>query len=159
LPIRLEGNSISGVSVEGFGLNIELAEKFFQDSDTLDKLRDKFNSGLPPEELRLFLPLDPDQPVTKFPEANGCVQCTLVQNLTWAGLPHPTAQIQGHVLIIENFGKIYFGEIFITACSRRITMVRFQLGSDDGGDGSGGSGETNGTTWPPPDPPPPPPGG
>jgi autonomous glycyl radical cofactor GrcA len=154
LPIRLEGNSITGVAVEGFALKVTLAEGFFQECDTLEKLEAKFNAGLPENELRLFLPLVPGEPVTEFPEADGCVQCTIVQDLAWAGPAHPTAQIEGHVVVLPNFGKIYFGEVFITECSRRVTMVRFQLGSDDGGEGSGGSGETNGSTWPPPDPPP-----
>ena len=36
--------------------------------------------------------------------------------------------------VVPDFGKIYFGEMFIAAHSRRLTMVRFQLGSHDGGE-------------------------
>ena len=49
---------------------------------------------------------------------------------------------------VPNFGRIYFGEMFISGDSRRLTMVRFQLGSDDGGEVTAAEGETNGTIWP-----------
>ena len=88
-------------------------------------------------------------PATAFPEAKGTVKCTLVQEIAWDGPPHPTATIHGHVVHVPNFGKIYFGELFITGESRRLTMVRFQLGSADGGEVTAAEGETNGSTWPP----------
>jgi hypothetical protein len=39
--------------------------------------------------------------------------------------------------------------MFITDHSRRLTMVRFQLGSDDGGEVTVSGGESNGSTIPP----------
>jgi len=50
---------------------------------------------------------------------------------------------------VPDFGKIYFGEMFIKGDSRRLTMVRFQLGSPDGGEVAAAEGETNPSTWPP----------
>jgi hypothetical protein len=50
---------------------------------------------------------------------------------------------------VPDFGKIYFGEMFITGESRRLTMVRFQLGSPQGGEISAAEGESNGDTYPP----------
>jgi hypothetical protein len=87
--------------------------------------------------------------VTSFPEVNGIVKVTIVQSLEWVGKPHPTATIHGHVVEVPNFGKLYFGEMFITGDSRRLTMVRFQLGSPVGGEVVACDGETNGETYPP----------
>jgi len=69
--------------------------------------------------------------------------------MTWAEKQHPEATIDGNTIIIPNYGRVYFGELFVSQAVRRITMARFQLGSDDGGDASAASGDNNGGTWPP----------
>ncbi len=49
---------------------------------------------------------------------------------------------------IPNFGKIYLAELFITPSSRRISMIRIELGCpEEGGIEIGGSG-ANGVGWP-----------
>jgi len=148
--IRLEGNRLEGVRIDDSTLKITLAEGFYQECDTHAKLKKKHAKGLAPQHARLLLPLVEDgDPLTTFPEANGVVKCTIVQEISWEGAPHPTATIHGHVVRVPNFGRIYFGEMFITGDSRRLTMVRFQLGSDDGGEVTVAEGENNGGTWPP----------
>jgi hypothetical protein len=77
------------------------------------------------------------------------VRTTIVQKIEWDGAPHPTARIYGNVVRVPNFGKIYFGEMVITDRTRRLTMVRFQLGSDAGGEVTGGGGESGVGTIPP----------
>ncbi len=148
--IRLEGNRLEGVRIDDSLLKITLAEGFYQECDTHAKLAKKHAKGLAPHHASLLLPLEEGgDPLTTFPEANGIVKCTIVQEITWDGAPHPTATIHGHVVRVPNFGKIYFGEMFITGDSRRLTMVRFQLGSDDGGEVTAGEGQSNGGIWPP----------
>jgi hypothetical protein len=148
--IRLEGNALEGVRIDDSPLAITLAEDFYRECDTKDKLAERHAAGLAPHHAGLLLPLDGSgAAVTGFPEANGTVKCTIVQEIRWDGPPHPTATIHGHVVKVPNFGKIYFGEMFLTGESRRLTMVRFQLGSADGGEVSAAEGETNGTIWPP----------
>jgi hypothetical protein len=51
----------------------------------------------------------------------------------WADKPYPGAKIDGNSVIVPDLGTIFFGEIFISAQERRLTMVRFDLGSPDGG--------------------------
>jgi hypothetical protein len=148
--IRLEGNVLEGVRIDDARLAITLAEDFYRECDTKDKLAKRHAAGLARHHARLMLPaVSGADEVTDFPEANGTVMCTIVQEILWDGAPHPTATIHGHVVVVPNFGKIYFGEMFITGESRRLTMVRFQLGSNDGGEVSAAEGETNGTIWPP----------
>jgi hypothetical protein len=84
-----------------------------------------------------------------FPNTTGTVLCTLVQEMHWTDGAHPDAKIDGNTIIVPNFGRVYFGELLVQDASRRLTMVRYQLGSDDGGDGSGAAGDTNGSQWPP----------
>ena len=148
--IRLEGNVLEGVRIDDARLAITLAEDFYCQCDTKDKLAKRHAAGLAPEHAGLLLPAASGvDKVTDFPEANGTVKCTIVQEIRWDGDAHPTATIHGHVVHVPNFGKIYFGEMFLTGESRRLTMVRFQLGSDDGGEVTAAEGETNGSTFPP----------
>jgi hypothetical protein len=148
--IRLEGNVLEGVRIDDSRLTITLAEDFYQQCDTKDKLAKAHAAGLPAQHAHLIMPLDGSAgPATTFPEANGTVKCTIVKEMHWDGDPHPTATIHGHVVRVPDFGKIYFGELYITGESRRLTMVRFQLGSPHGGEVVAAEGESNGVTWPP----------
>jgi hypothetical protein len=98
----------------------------------------------------MFLPaVSGADEATGFPEANGTVKCSIVQDIRWDGPANPKATIHDHVVEVEDFGKIYFGEMFIRGDSRRLTMVRCQLGSPDGGEVAAAEGETNGGGWPP----------
>ncbi len=142
--IRCDGVLIEGVRVDGYSLKLTLAEEFFCYNDTLNKLGTACGAGQNPH---LFLTSNRAAAFGFGPY--GTVKCTLVTEMVWEGDPHPKATIDGNVLVVPDFGTVYFGEIFITCNSRKITMVRFQLGSPDGGEGSGASGDVNGGPWPP----------
>ena len=136
--------------IDGSRLKITLAEDFYREYDTLDKLAENHAAGLKPHHAAMFLPADSKATkVTGFPVANGTVRSTIVQKIEWDGPKHPKAEIHGHVVVVPDFGKIYFGEMFIAAHSRRLTMVRFQLGSPDGGEIVAADGEAPGGTFPP----------
>jgi hypothetical protein len=148
--IRPDGCRLDDVRIDDSRLKITLAEDFYRECDTLDKLAEKHAAGLEPHHAAMFLPADSKAAkVTGFPVANGTVRSTIVQKIEWDGAPHRTAEIHGHVVVVPDFGNIYFGEMFIAAHSRRLTMVRFQLGSPDGGEVVAVDGETNPGTWPP----------
>jgi hypothetical protein len=149
-PIRLEGNRIEDVRIDNAKLKVELAESFFCENDTKDKLKSAHQNGLPADHDHMFLPCKVGvEEVKDFPEADGTVKCTIVKKISWDGEPHPKATIHGHVVVVPGFGKVYFGEMFITGNSRRLTLVRFQLGSDDGGEVTAGDGGSTSEPWPP----------
>ena len=56
-----------------------------------------------------------------------------VRRIRWEGDPYPGAKIDHNLLIVPNFGKAYFGELLISATSKRLTMLRLELGSPAGG--------------------------
>jgi hypothetical protein len=148
--IQVNGARLEDVRVDNSRLKITLGEQLFRDHDTKEKLATGFAKDLPKGHGHMFLrPGSQSAAPERLPEAGGVVKCTLVQEMAWADAPHPTATIDGHALIIPNFGKVFFGEMVITENSRRLTMVRCQLGSDDGGEVSAAEGEANGHTWPP----------
>ena len=148
--IQVNGARLEEVRVDRSRLKITLAEQVFRDYDTKEKLATGFTQHLHQRHAHLFLrPGSHSTAPERLPEAGGVAKCTLVQEMAWADAPHPTATIDGHALIIPDFGKVFFGEMVITECSRRLTMVRCQLGSEDGGELSAAEGEANGHTWPP----------
>jgi len=144
-PIRCVTAALDDVAVDGYPVAIKLAPEFYCENDTITKLRTAAASG---EYSQFFIDAGPAARYGFcYP---GCtVLCTLVESMTWAEKQQPEATIDGNTIIIPNYGRVYFGELFVSQAVRRITMARFQLGSDDGGDASAASGDNNGGTWPP----------
>ena len=83
---------------------------------------------------------------------SGAAFCTLVEKIEVdPGLAKLKGfKIDGNRLIVPNFGKIALAEIVAAPGSINLTMLRFKLGSPDGGGGTGGQTHTNGQPPPPP---------
>jgi hypothetical protein len=143
---------IAGVDVDGHALVVDIDSELFEKYDTKAKLltaaekpaftRAKGASlllsggtGTDPEERFLI-------------QADGIIYATVVREIRWRGKPYPGAKIDRHVVTIPNFGRVFFGEIFVSANSRRLTMMRLQLGSPVGGFLAFDEVETNGTWYP-----------
>jgi hypothetical protein len=54
----------------------------------------------------------------------------------------------GYSMDIKDFGRLYIGEIIVSHGSKRLNMLRFDLGCDNCGGGTGGSADVNGETMP-----------
>lgn len=73
------------------------------------------------------------------------IHATVVSRLEWEGEKNPRAEIvANNLVVVQDFGKIFFGEILISAGARRLTLTRFELGSDGGGQAGGPDVDTNG---------------
>ena len=81
-------------------------------------------------------------------QADGTIYASVVRQIRWKGKPYPGATIDHHLVVVPNFGRIYFGEIFISVFSRRLTMLRLQLGSPVGGFAAFSEAESNGSWYP-----------
>jgi hypothetical protein len=115
--IRLGNDvSIDGVAIDGHQLVIELNKEPFLKHDTYSALRAT-------EGLVLV-------------ESRGIIHSTIVRSIRWRGKPFPGSTIDGHIVTIPDFGRIYVGEYLISRDARDLTMFRFQLGSPAGGDAS-----------------------
>jgi hypothetical protein len=154
--IRLDGCALDDVRIGKYRLKFTFADAFYGECDTLKKMAAKHADKSAKKEddhLCLLLPAETKyDKVTEgagFPEADGTVKCTIVQKIEWDGPADPDAEIHGHVVYVHDFGRIYFGEMFITGTSRRLTMVRFQLGSPHGGEVVMADGESGVGTFPP----------
>jgi len=130
-PIAVDDETtIEGAAIDGLPLIVELAVPVFQEYDTLSKLRAAPN-------YRRF--------ASSAEQENDTVYATIVKSITWSGKPLAGATIENNVVIVPNFGKIFFGELLITGRSRRLTMVRMELGSPSGGEVAVAEVDSNGT--------------
>jgi hypothetical protein len=75
---------------------------------------------------------------------NGSAICSLVEKIDTDLAKVSGVEIEGHIIRIPHYGEIALAEIYAEHGRRTLTMLRFRLGSPDGGDGSGGQVTTNG---------------
>jgi len=151
-PAIAVGNDtvIDGAAVDGFGLIVTLAIPLFQRYDTQAKL---LTAADDPQFVKrsgghLLMKAtgrgkDAAPPTTL--QTYPAVYATIVRSIKWAGDPYPGATIEQHVVTVPDFGKIFFGELLITDLSRRLTMLRLELGSPIGGFIACAEGESNGS--------------
>ena len=133
--------AIDGAAIGGFGLIVTLATTLFQRYDTQSKL---LAAADDPQFVRrsgghLFMKSagrgkgKGAPPPARLLQTYGTTYATIVTSIKWADKPYPGATIDQHVVTVPDFGKIFFGELLITDQSRRLTMLRLELGSPIGG--------------------------
>jgi len=122
------------VAIGGYKLVIELNPALFQRFDTLSKLRTAADNRRFVQEhgANLFMKAEVPgrttaSPSGRFVESGGAIYGTIVKSIRWAGKPYPGAEIDDNVITIPDCGDIFFGEIYISDCRRRLTMLRFDL--------------------------------
>jgi hypothetical protein len=130
--------TIQGVMVAGNALSVNLNIGFFQKYDTRSKVMAAADD---PKVFRTYAShlvigaavegVAPERPALL--SRDGVIYTTIVKELKWEGKPPGNARIDGHSVIVKDFGTIYFGELFIDKEERRLTMARFELGSPVGG--------------------------
>jgi hypothetical protein len=134
--IALDRDTVfDGVAIGGYKLIVELNPILFQRYDTLSKLRTAADNKQFVKEHGANLFMKSDVPGRtrasasgRFVEfGDGVIYGTIVKSLRWAGKPYPGAEIDDNVVTIPDCGDIYFGEIYISHCRRRLTMLRMDL--------------------------------
>ena len=147
-----------GVSFNGQELQVSTAPEVCTQYETYDKLSAAYQKDpkFRKQYSSLFYPMGNEKTgltalLTKavIPNAYGLVLGTVVTGLKWTGKAPEGTQITGNRLKIDGIGSIYFGEIIFEPYARRLTLLRLQLGSINGGSGAACEGHTGGQTYPP----------
>ncbi|HEY2906650.1 MAG TPA: hypothetical protein VGJ29_12190 [Vicinamibacterales bacterium] len=133
------GTIIEGAAIDGHGIVVDLATEVFQKYDTRSKLLTAIDDPTFVKESGACFFMKP--PATggaavalgRLLHACGTIHATIVRSIRWAGDPFPGATIDHNSITVPDFGKIFFGELIITDLSRRLTLMRLELGSPDGG--------------------------
>jgi hypothetical protein len=142
---------IKGASVDGHAFRVMTNPELFATHDTKKKLELAFQEKrkFHDDHGHHFFATGEGNEPGKLPQANGIVLCTVVKAIEWVNSPAPECEIDGNRLKISGIGSIYFGELLIEEDFRRLTLLRFQLGSPYGGEGSAVDVQSNGSWWPP----------
>ena len=146
--------AVDGVAIEhlgvSYGLKVDLAVATFQQYDTRSKL---LTAADDPQFVKewgdcLFMKQPAcgaaAPPAGRLRSGTGTIYATIVSAIHWTGDPFPGATIDHNAVVVPNFGTMFFGELLITALSRRLTMLRVELGSPIGGFVACAETETNG---------------
>jgi hypothetical protein len=115
-----DGNSVTFVDAQGkpYVLTVGVAKDVFDTRDTFSAIIAAPAAALARSD-------------------DGAAHGTIVKPLKWKGREFPGSALdadQPNTVSIPGFGRVFFGEITVTAQSRRLTMVRLDLGSPIGGD-------------------------
>jgi hypothetical protein len=130
---------IENAAIDGHGIVVDLATEIFQKYDTRSKLLTAVDDPKFVKESGDCFFLKPPAAGAPAPalgrllHACGTIHATIVRSIRWAGAPYPGATIDHNSITVPDFGKIFFGELIITDLSRRLTLMRLELGSPDGG--------------------------
>lgn len=147
--VMLNEAVFDGVSVDGHGLIVEVNEEIFRTNDTHGKLARSLSAATFVKEHGAHFgrtrPIVRKAGAQARSSSGGQFIGTIVKGLRWEGPPFKGAEIEGpNTLKIPNFGRVHFGEIIVKQHSRRLSMVRFALGSPTGGDATCVDVDTNG---------------
>jgi hypothetical protein len=142
---------IDGASVDGHPFRVISNPDLFCEHGTKQKLDDAFRQGdhLHRNHGHHFFSIDEDYEPGKIPQTNGVIVGTVVKGIEWVNSKAEGCEIIGNQLKIFGIGSMYFGELIIEDDFRRLTLLRFQLGSPYGGEGSVCEAQSNGNWWPP----------
>jgi hypothetical protein len=159
--IDVSGSIIDNLRIHGQQVTVDIDDTLFGDLNTYGKFKDKFDkdSTFKKDMRRRFLwgDLNPDEvpecwreqydfadKQKSLPKAQGIVPCSVVKGTSGGSGFQPYR----HILVIPDFGVLFLGEVLMQDYARRLTMMRFKLGSPVAGDLTVSSADANGSFWP-----------
>jgi len=157
LPIQPVGSYFVNLRVAGVPLTLHAHAPLFQ-GETLERIaaecRGPQSAAGPPVEAG-GKPLNLDAVMTPRKQAAGGAagsyeERTVLTSLYErpASLPAGCSPIEGWGIAVPGFGAVYLAELLITRFSRRLTMIRLELGSPQRGELTMADIGGNGSTYP-----------
>jgi hypothetical protein len=140
------GTSITNLRLDGFPVDVKI-DDIFNKFPTKGSLNKAYNDDAFFKRYgHRFQKSEKEQPKPpagkrQIPECGGYIVTTIVSEIQ---TKHPKAVVKDNVITLNGFGRIFLGELLITSVSRRLTLVRLNLGSPDKGDIACSEVESNG---------------
>jgi len=136
-------STIENLRICGYPVEIEHNDRLFAHLDTFEKVKKELETD---KEFKKMAedPFHTGKP-TKLSEGHGEILCSLVKQIKTKA---PGVTVEGHGLVIPNFGRVYIAEALLSSCKRTLTMLRFELGSPVEGNVVVAQGGVNGFPWP-----------
>jgi hypothetical protein len=141
-PIGVGADTVvEGAAIDGKELVVRIDAFVFQKYDTYSRLMAAVDDPAFVKEYGdHFYMKDPvagrpAPPQGYLSHCYGTTYATIVRSISWAVPtdPYPGAKISRNTVFVPDLGTIFFGELLISQFSRRLTMVRTELGSPVGG--------------------------
>jgi hypothetical protein len=129
------GSHFENLRLGGHAVHVKLRHRLLLDCKTYADLEKALASDKKPDKMTVV--------------QNGVALCSLVEKIETDLQGLPGFEIRGHILKIPHFGEIALAEIFAAPGNYTLTMLRFKLGSPDGGNGTGPETGVNGQPSPP----------
>ncbi len=155
------GSEIVNLRFAGYPAEVDLDLDLFSTLDTFQGFKQRFETDRDFQQMArkrfLWGELDKDVPPyvqerynwqkhqAGLPVSKGIAQCSLLKDLKCAC---PELKRYGHILMLPQIGKIHVAELLLTERSRRLSMLRLDLGSPVEGTVTVGGGEGNGVAFP-----------
>jgi hypothetical protein len=151
--IRAAELLIQGIDIDGHTLIVDINHELFDKYDTTSKIRAAFAKPAFARTHGKLLRVPAAAPGRRGTSrttdpSRVPMYGTVVRGMRWKKKPYPGATIDEHVVTVPDFGRIYFGEIFVGPHLRRLTMARLVLGSPVGGFVAFSEVEQNGAWYP-----------
>jgi hypothetical protein len=121
------GSHFEGLKLGGFAVNVTLRHDLLLEAKSFEDLKKSVKNDAKSGKIVV--------------SGNEVLLFSLVDKIE---TDLPGAEVEGHTIKVPHFGKIALAEVFAGRNIRTLTMLRFELGSPDGGGGSSGSGTGNG---------------
>jgi hypothetical protein len=165
------GSGFENLRIAGVPVDVEMANDLFSHHPTHEDLRGHFQGkcgandpcaafkpanpgryewghppGAMPEKLRkqMIVPVD-----TGWKESGGQLHCSIVHQVKEAGSSSTKVTIPyGSAICIPQVGRLYLGELSSDGDTKRLTMLRLELGSPVVGSLAAAAPETNGRWFP-----------
>ena len=131
------GSTFENLRIAGFTFNIILRHELLLESKTHADLAKKVAS------------LKRNGRIAGATKKDGVILCSLVEKIETDFPGLSDAEKKQHIIRIRHLGTISFAEVISVEGMKTLTMLRFDLGSPDGGGGSAGSASVNGRLPPP----------
>lgn len=153
------GTRIENLRIAGCPVQVEFDNDLFQRLGTYASFMGEYSGNQQTREM-LQTRLLGSKPKSDVPEflherynwfdkdkfaSKGIALCTLVKEIK---TNCPELRIYGNVVVVPQFGKIYFGEVQLQRNQREVSTFRVELGSAVGGSTNGPGGSGGGSTYP-----------
>jgi hypothetical protein len=147
--ISWTGTALSGLKLEGYDVEVTLDRVLEPLTSQDDLVREYAKPPFYNTHRKRFFERPGSVPgpgkIPRIGRGDGYIGISIVDSIR---TDCPGVQIDGHKLTLQGFGTLYFGEMIISADSKRLTLIRFELGCPEEGDGDVGDVMSNGEQIP-----------
>jgi hypothetical protein len=140
VEIVFVGTRFEGLRILGREVVVHLASDLFLKCPTLPSLRESYAAGH--EFKDRYHALSNNQPVPASDTASA--HLTLVETID-VRHPSPEFTVDRNVITIPHVGKLYLAELTVSRYSKRLNLLRWELGCPNGGNGTIGGGQGGGS--------------